>query len=234
MVRLLFPWHDRFITDTGSLLVLDYLAESVASFLSETQPPVSEEEKLHLGLTFSFPVEQSALDKGVLLTWTKGFSAKNAIGHDVVQLLQSAFDRKGVHVKCVALVNDVSCERRSCDFRRVAKPSLSPFDRLSVPYCHEHTLRVAVYSVCAHSFCHLITELMQRFLFDHAGAIFGTGTNGAYLEDVSNIAKLKGTSAAALGGKMIVNTEWGAFNNSVRSLNPYLSWFDVRRQKPEV
>jgi hexokinase len=31
-----------------------------------------------LGLTFSFPVEQTALDKGILLTWTKGFSAKNA------------------------------------------------------------------------------------------------------------------------------------------------------------
>jgi hypothetical protein len=47
------------------------------------------------------------LDSGVLLTWTKGFSAKNAIGHDVVQLLQHAFDKKHMHVKCVALVNDV-------------------------------------------------------------------------------------------------------------------------------
>ena len=36
-----------------------------------------------------------------------GFSAKNAIGHDVVKLLQDAFNRKHLHVKCVALVNDV-------------------------------------------------------------------------------------------------------------------------------
>lgn len=43
----------------------------------------------------------------MLLTWTKGFSAKNAIGHDIVRLLQDAFDRKHMHVKCVALVNDV-------------------------------------------------------------------------------------------------------------------------------
>lgn len=48
------------------------------------------------------------------------------------------------------------------------------------------------------------------------GAIFGTGTNGAYVEDVAKITKLKNDPAAALGGKMIVNAEWGAFNNSVR------------------
>ena len=60
-----------------------------------------------LGLTFSFPVEQTALDKGYLLTWTKGFAAKNAVNKDIVGLLQDAFDRKHLHVKCVALVNDV-------------------------------------------------------------------------------------------------------------------------------
>lgn len=62
---------------------------------------------IHLGLTFSFPVEQTALDSGKILTWTKGFAAKNAIGNDVVKLLQDAFDRKHMRVKCIALVNDV-------------------------------------------------------------------------------------------------------------------------------
>jgi hexokinase len=69
---------------------------------------IKEDEALHLGLTFSFPVEQTALNRGLLLTWTKGFSAKNAIGKDIVRLLQDAFDRKHLHVKCSALVNDVS------------------------------------------------------------------------------------------------------------------------------
>lgn len=58
-------------------------------------------------LISSFPVEQTAIDAGKLLTWTKGFAAKNAIGHDVVKLLQDAFDRKHIHVRCSALVNDV-------------------------------------------------------------------------------------------------------------------------------
>lgn len=47
------------------------------------------------------------------------------------------------------------------------------------------------------------------------GAIFGTGTNGAYVEEVAKITKLGNSPAAALGGQMIVNTEWGAFNNTV-------------------
>lgn len=55
----------------------------------------------------SFPVEQSAIDAGKVLTWTKGFNAKGAIGNDVVKLLQDALDRKHIHVRVSALVNDV-------------------------------------------------------------------------------------------------------------------------------
>lgn len=83
------------------------MADSVDEFLTSREHVINEDESLHLGLTFSFPVEQTALDSGKILTWTKGFSAKNAIGKDVVKLLQDAFDRKHLHVKCVALVNDV-------------------------------------------------------------------------------------------------------------------------------
>lgn len=105
----------------------DYLADSVDAFLtefSESNSPIAlttpassadpdafnlpVQPAIPLGLTFSFPVEQTALDQGKILTWTKGFSAKNAIGRDVVRLLQDAFDRKHLHVQCVALVNDVS------------------------------------------------------------------------------------------------------------------------------
>jgi len=95
---------------------VDYLADSVDAFLtthattdytSPTEEVAGPSADVHLGLTFSFPVEQTALGSGKILTWTKGFSAKNAVGHDVVKLLQDAFDRKHMHVKCVALVNDV-------------------------------------------------------------------------------------------------------------------------------
>lgn len=46
------------------------------------------------------------------------------------------------------------------------------------------------------------------------GAIFGTGTNGAYVEDISSITKLKKKDAKN-HDKMVINTEWGAFDNAV-------------------
>ncbi|PPQ68776.1 hypothetical protein CVT24_007718 [Panaeolus cyanescens] len=160
--------------------LFDYLADSVDAFLTThattdyTSPQDNKEaaasnSEVHLGLTFSFPVEQTALGSGKILTWTKGFSAKNAIGNDVVKLLQDAFDRKHMHVKCVALVNDTVGALLS---------------------------RAYTAGGCI------------------AGAIFGTGTNGAYIEQVANIPKLAGSAAAARGGEMVINTEWGAFNNS--------------------
>jgi hexokinase len=95
--------------------ISDYLADSVDAFLTASAEEDSDRSNaidvdssaIPLGLTFSFPVEQTAIDRGILLTWTKGFSAKNAINKDVVRLLQDAFDRKHLHVECVALVNDV-------------------------------------------------------------------------------------------------------------------------------
>lgn len=83
------------------------MADSVDAFLTQMGTEISGDDSLKLGFTFSFPVEQTALDQGTLLTWTKGFSATNAQGKDVVKMLQDALDRKHLHVQCVALVNDV-------------------------------------------------------------------------------------------------------------------------------
>ncbi|EKM80237.1 hypothetical protein AGABI1DRAFT_57808 [Agaricus bisporus var. burnettii JB137-S8] len=156
---------------TGEATALfDYLADSVDAFLTtEAASDTNTNSVIPLGLTFSFPVEQTALDSGKILTWTKGFSARNAIGNDVVRLLQDAFDRKQINVKCVALVND--------------------------------TVGALLSRAYQCGGCIL-------------GAIFGTGTNGAYVEDVAKIKKIAGSAAASKGGYMVVNTEWGGFNNS--------------------
>ncbi|KIY45936.1 hypothetical protein FISHEDRAFT_66712 [Fistulina hepatica ATCC 64428] len=160
---------------TGEARALfDYMADSVDAFLTSTgssgsESSIEDRGPLNLGLTFSFPVEQTALASGKILTWTKGFSAKNAIGNDVVQLLQDAFDRKHMHVKCVALVND--------------------------------TVGALLSRAYAGGGCLL-------------GAIFGTGTNGAYVEDMNKFHKMANQLVYARGGHMIVNCEWGAFNNT--------------------
>lgn len=55
-------------------------------------------ERLPLGFTFSFPLQQLGLTKGLLVKWTKGFNCSDVVDEDVVQLLKDAIARRGVSV----------------------------------------------------------------------------------------------------------------------------------------
>lgn len=50
------------------------------------------------------------------------------------------------------------------------------------------------------------------------GAIFGTGTNGAYVEKLENIKKPLEGDYDKTSGLMVVNTEWGSFDNELKVL----------------
>ncbi|KAJ5409071.1 Glucokinase [Penicillium cosmopolitanum] len=53
------------------------------------------------------------------------------------------------------------------------------------------------------------------------GAIFGTGTNGAYVEKIDKITKLQNMKDAHYDkstGEMIINAEWGSFDNHLSVL----------------
>ncbi|KAL8212178.1 UNVERIFIED_CONTAM: hypothetical protein K2H54_040287 [Gekko kuhli] len=72
---------------------------------------------LPLGFTFSFPCNQLSLDKGILLRWTKGFSALGCVGKDAVQLLREAVERQQhFDLNVVALVNDTVGTMMSCAY----------------------------------------------------------------------------------------------------------------------
>jgi hexokinase len=71
------------------------------------------------------------------------------------------------------------------------------------------------------------------------GAIFGTGTNGAYVERLPRIAKLAGAEGEAFDrstGLMIINTEWGSFDNALRTLpdTAYDRALDVATPNPGI
>lgn len=71
------------------------------------------------------------------------------------------------------------------------------------------------------------------------GAIFGTGTNGAYVEKLSNVTKLeslKGSDYDKSTGEMIVNTEWGSFDNQMSVLpnTPYDEALDQESVNPGI
>ena len=77
------------------------------------------------------------------------------------------------------------------------------------------------------------------------GAIFGTGTNGAYVEKLAKVTKMESAESGDYDkstGDMIVNTEWGSFDNHMsvlpdtqfdrdldkESVNPGIQMFEKR------
>lgn len=70
--------------------------ENLFDFLAEIIIEVAEGEAEHmrLGFTFSFPYEQTAVDSGILLRWTKEFTASGVEGKDVCLMLENALSRK--------------------------------------------------------------------------------------------------------------------------------------------
>merc|ERR1711988_1498117 len=131
--------------------------------------------------TFSFPVQQQAINKGTLMRWTKGFDIDDAVGKDVCALLQTELDKLKLPVKVAALVNDTVGTLMARSYTSTGK--------------HRSVL----------------------------GAIFGTGTNGAYIEKTSNIKKTIAGEYDESTGEMVINTEWGSFDNQLNVL-PTTPW----------
>lgn len=89
---------------TGEMRDLcDFIADSVDNFLTEKDIHPPQGDQIQLGFTFSFPVLQTGINRGVLKQWTKGFACKNAVNKDVVVMLQDAFLRKNLPVNISAV-----------------------------------------------------------------------------------------------------------------------------------
>lgn len=71
--------------------IFNFMAQSIAAFV-DSHPDIQNEE-LPLGFTFSFPMNQHALNSATLLNWTINFDCPDAIGKDAVELLQNAINR---------------------------------------------------------------------------------------------------------------------------------------------
>ncbi|NXG53751.1 HXK3 protein, partial [Psilopogon haemacephalus] len=98
---------------TGEAL-FDHIIECIMDF-QQKQDLMGQ--VLPLGFTFSFPCQQLGLDKAVLLSWTKGFSASGCVGQDVAQLLREAAQRKQAGKgRVVAVVNDTVGTMMSCSY----------------------------------------------------------------------------------------------------------------------
>jgi hexokinase len=68
------------------------------------------------------------------------------------------------------------------------------------------------------------------------GAIFGTGTNGAYVEKLAAVTKPMQGDYDQSTGEMVVNTEWGSFDNNLKVLptTPYDAQLDRDSINPGI
>ncbi|XP_017012946.2 hexokinase type 2 [Drosophila takahashii] len=95
--------------------LFDHIAECLSNFMSEHNV---YKERLPLGFTFSFPLRQLGLTKGLLETWTKGFNCAGVVNEDVVQLLKDAIARRGdVQIDVCAILNDTTGTLMSCAWK---------------------------------------------------------------------------------------------------------------------
>lgn len=188
--------------------LFSFMAQQIKNFVETHHSDhftESSEHRLQLGFTFSFPVDQKAVNKGYLIRWTKGFDIKDAVGQDVCELLQNEIDALEIPVRVAALVNDTVGTLMARSYESPGK----------------HGALI--------------------------GAIFGTGTNGAYVENLDKLTKMTAPGNTfgeydKSTGEMVVNTEWGNFDKGMNvlpdtefdrqldrdSVNPGIQMFEKR------
>lgn len=95
--------------------LFDHIANCLDNFTKEHK---LSNEKLPLGFTFSFPVKQEGLRRGILISWTKGFDCEGVVGEDVVELLRKSCDKlMSNRINIVALLNDTTGTLMSCAWK---------------------------------------------------------------------------------------------------------------------
>ncbi|KAF5120824.1 Glucokinase [Metarhizium anisopliae] len=183
------PVPKKLRSRTTARRLFAFLAREIESFLRQyhgdrvagrphrgTGPiQYQDKDKLRLGFTFGFPVNQSAIDKGLLIRWTEDFDIPDAIGKDVCDLLQDEIDNRHIPVKVSALVNN------------------------------------AVGTLMARSYT-------SRGRDRPVGSSFGTGTKGAYIKWIPGLEEDDNPT-----DKVIINTEWAAFDDRLTIL-PSTRW----------
>lgn len=104
-----FPINDSVRALEGHAF-FDWMAIRIAETLDEPQVRAKlTQETLPMGLSWSFPVEQTSIRSGILLGMGKGFRATNGVHRkDLGDLVMQACARKGLNVRMDAIVNDSS------------------------------------------------------------------------------------------------------------------------------
>ncbi|TVY48637.1 Hexokinase [Lachnellula occidentalis] len=91
-------------------LFFDWMAERISQTLSgQDEGHDMSSAPLSMGMSWSFPIEQTSLRSGLILGMGKGFlAAHGLLGKDLGDIIQDSCSRKGLNVQLNAIVNDSS------------------------------------------------------------------------------------------------------------------------------
>ncbi|GAA5808457.1 hypothetical protein MFLAVUS_001848 [Mucor flavus] len=98
-------------TGEGSVF-FDWIADAINELITVeakhlfSEAQVQGKEALSLGVCWSFPVDQTGVDRGTILRMGKGFTLQNTEGNDLADMFHDAFSRKSLNVKVTAILND--------------------------------------------------------------------------------------------------------------------------------
>ncbi|KAM7406256.1 hypothetical protein PAMP_000644 [Pampus punctatissimus] len=193
---------------TGEEL-FDHIAQCVSDFLDYMG---MKNANLPAGFTFSFPCEQSTIDTGTLLSWTKGYKATDCEGNDVVNMLREAIKRRNeFDLDIAAVVNDTVGTMMSCAYED--------------PQCEVGLIAGTGTNVCYMEELKNIEKTEQK-----EGKMLreeGTPEQEKYMDDGTEKEKKEGDAEIQ---KMCINTEWGGLGDD-GSLDDIITPYDIEVDK---
>ncbi|KAJ2781317.1 hypothetical protein H4R18_002945 [Coemansia javaensis] len=101
--------HQKFVLteDAKRRTLFDFVAQCVETFLDDRSlRPAASAPPLSIGFTFSYPIDQTSINSGTLLYWTKGLDVPGCVGRDVVRLLEDALLRVGLRARVAGVASD--------------------------------------------------------------------------------------------------------------------------------
>lgn len=213
-----------FDTDTGALF--EWVVDCFVSVLKTYPPPPppssssSSSPEIVIGFCFSFALEQTSLNNGKLLLWTKNFKGNGLINQDVVAALIDTFHtRAGLTVTIPAVVNDTVAAL------------------IALKYSQPRTQAGIILGTgtnCAYIECidNMTSKLPHAYILSSRAAAAATSTSSSSPNDNNN-SNDKPTSSSSSSLYMAVNTEWGGFNSSLYPTCDEDIWVDCASANPE-
>ncbi|PYH43423.1 putative hexokinase [Aspergillus saccharolyticus JOP 1030-1] len=91
-------------------LFFDWMATKIDSMLQEVSSNYGREDSpLSMGLSWSFPIEQTSINSGLVIHMGKGFHCSNGtVGQELGNLIVQSCRTRGLNVEVDAIVNDSS------------------------------------------------------------------------------------------------------------------------------